>query len=58
LWSAQTISQFGSQVSGLALPLVAIFVLHASAFQVAALSAVEFAPFVLCGFSVEKRGQP
>jgi MFS family permease len=47
LWSAQTISQFGSQVSGLALPLVAIFVLHASAFKVAALSAVEFAPFVL-----------
>jgi MFS family permease len=47
LWSAQTISQVGSQVSGLALPLVAIFILHASAFEVAALSAIEFAPFVL-----------
>ena len=46
-WSAQTISQFGSQVSGLALPFVAIYVLKASAFQIAALSAVEFAPFVL-----------
>src|SRR3954471_19461991 len=47
LWSAQTISQFGSQVSGLALPFVAIFILKASAFEIAALSAVEFAPFVL-----------
>jgi MFS family permease len=46
-WSAQTISQFGSQVSGLALPFVAIYVLDATAFQIAALSAVEFAPFVL-----------
>jgi hypothetical protein len=46
-WSAQTISQFGSQVSGLALPFVAIYVLKASAFQIAALSAVEFAPFVV-----------
>lgn len=47
LWSAQTISQFGSQVSGLALPFVAIYVLDASAFEVAALSTVEFLPFVL-----------
>jgi hypothetical protein len=35
LWSAQTISQFGSQVSQLALPLAAILVLDASAFEVA-----------------------
>jgi len=47
LWSAETISQFGSQVSGLALPLVAIIVLDASAFEVAALGTVEFAPFIL-----------
>jgi MFS family permease len=46
-WSAQTISQFGSQVSALALPFVAILVLKATAFQIAALSAVEFMPFVL-----------
>ena len=46
-WSAQTISQFGSQVSGLALPFVAIYVLKATAFQIAALSAVEFFPFVI-----------
>ena len=47
LWSAETISQVGSQVSLLALPLVAILVLDASAFQVAALTTVEFLPFVL-----------
>jgi MFS family permease len=37
----------GSQVSGLALPLVAILVLHASTFAVAALGVAEFVPFVL-----------
>jgi MFS family permease len=47
LWSGQTISQFGSQVSALALPLVAILVLDASAFQVAALGVAEFLPFTL-----------
>jgi MFS family permease len=47
LWSAETISQFGTQVSGLALPLVALLVLDASAFEVAALGTVEFAPFIL-----------
>ena len=47
LWSAETISQFGSQVAQLALPLVAILVLDASAFEVAALATVEFLPFIL-----------
>jgi MFS family permease len=47
LWSAETISQFGTAISGLALPLVAIIVLHASAFEVAALATIEFAPFIL-----------
>lgn len=47
LWSAQTISMFGSQVSALALPFVAVVVLKASAFAVAALGTVEFLPFVL-----------
>ena len=37
LWSAETISQFGSQAGQLALPLVAILVLDASAFEVAVL---------------------
>ena len=47
LWSAQTISQFGSQISALALPLAAILVLDASAFEVALLGTVEFLPFLL-----------
>lgn len=47
LWSAETVSQFGSQVSALALPLTAVLILDASAFQVAALGTVEFLPFIL-----------
>lgn len=45
LWAAQTVSQFGSQISGLALPLVAIVTLDASTFQVAVLSVLGWAPF-------------
>jgi MFS family permease len=47
LWSAETISQFGSQITGLALPLVAILVLDVSAFKVSALFVLETAPFLL-----------
>ncbi len=47
LWSAETISQLGSQIGGLAVPFVAIVTLHASAFEVALLGVVQFAPFVL-----------
>jgi MFS family permease len=47
LWSAETVSQVGTQISQLALPLAAIDVLHASAFEVAALTTVEFLPFLL-----------
>jgi MFS family permease len=47
LWGAQTISQFGSQISLVAIPLVAIVTLEASPFEVAALGAVEMLPFLL-----------
>jgi len=47
LWSAETVSQFGTQFTQLALPLVAIDVLHVSAFKVATLTTVEFLPFLL-----------
>jgi MFS family permease len=47
LWSAQTISQFGSQITALALPLVALLVLDVSAFQVAVLTTVEWLPWLL-----------
>ena len=49
LWSAESVSRFGSQVSLLALPLIAITVLHTSTFQVGLLSTMEFLPFVLVG---------
>ena len=47
LWIGDTISQFGTQVSQLALPLVAIIFLKASAFEVALLGVIEFMPFLL-----------
>ena len=47
LWSAETISQFGTQVTELALPLVAIITLEVSPFEVALLGVVELAPFIL-----------
>src|ERR687895_376208 len=46
LWSAQGISAVGSQITLVALPLVAILTLDATAFEVAALTAIEFAPFI------------
>ena len=47
LWAAETVSQLGSQVTGLALPLVAVIVLKVSAFEVALLTVIEMAPFIL-----------
>ncbi|HVM58162.1 MAG TPA: MFS transporter [Gaiellaceae bacterium] len=47
LWTGQTVSQLGSQVSQLALPLVAVLVLHVSAFYVALLGTVDLLPFLL-----------
>ena len=40
LWSAQTVSQLGSQITLLALPFVAILVLKATTFEIAALGVV------------------
>lgn len=47
LWTAETISQFGTQVSLLAIPLVAVTILEASALEVALLGTIEFLPFIL-----------
>jgi MFS family permease len=49
LWTGQTISQLGSQVSALAIPFVAIDVLGASTFAVALLGVIDFLPFLLIG---------
>ncbi len=43
-WSAATISLFGSQITLLALPLTAVLMLHASAGQMGALTALEMLP--------------
>jgi len=52
LWVGQTISEAGTQVSALAVPTVAILLLHASPFQVGLLTALEFLPFPVLGLVV------
>ena len=47
LWTAETISQFGTQVSLLAIPLIAVTLLDATPFEVALLGTIEFLPFIL-----------
>lgn len=47
LWAAETISQFGTQIDDLALGLVAIIVLDATAFEVAVYGTLNFLPFIL-----------
>ena len=49
LWIGQTISAFGSQITLLALPLVAAVALHASPMEMGVLLAVETAPYLLVG---------
>lgn len=52
LWAGQTISQLGSQVSGLALPLAAVYLLHASAFKMGVLGALFTVPFLFLSLPV------
>ena len=47
LWTAATISLFGTQISLIALPFIAAVLLHAEPFEVALLGTVEFLPFLL-----------
>jgi MFS family permease len=49
LWIGETVSQFGTMISQLALPLVAILVVHASTFEVGLLTAFESAAFLVVG---------
>jgi len=46
-WSGQTVSQLGDRVSELALPLIAVTTLHASAAEVGVLTAAIWAPNLL-----------
>jgi MFS family permease len=47
LWIGQSISEFGTPVSQIAIPWIAIKTIKASAFEVATLSTVQFLPFLL-----------
>jgi len=47
LWTAETISQFGTQVSLLGIPLVALVILKVSPFEFGLLGTIEFLPFIL-----------
>ena len=49
LWLGHTISQFGTQIGMLALPLTAAVTLDAGTFQMGALTAAEYAAFLLIG---------
>ena len=52
LWTAAAISQIGSQVTFLALPLIAISLLGATPLEVGALQAVGWLPYILVGLPV------
>lgn len=47
LWSGETISQFGTQISLLAIPFVALTTLDATPFEYGLLGTIEFLPFIL-----------
>lgn len=49
LWAGQAVSSVGSNVTTVALPLVAVAVLDASTFQVAVLTAAAWLPWLLIG---------
>jgi MFS family permease len=49
LWAGETVSEFGTTISQLAIPTVAILILHAGPFQVGLLSALEFLAFPALG---------
>jgi len=47
MWTGQSISEFGSQISQLAIPLLAAVSLHASPFEFSLLGVLGFLPFIL-----------
>ncbi|WP_066517115.1 MFS transporter [Curtobacterium ammoniigenes] len=51
-WSAATVSSFGSAVSAVAVPVLVVRVLHASAFEVGLVNAAQFLPYALFGLIV------
>src|SRR5215210_2434920 len=51
LWAAQSASLFGSEITALALPLMAVVLLDATPVQMGLLAAAGTAPFLLCSLS-------
>ena len=47
LWTAETVSVFGTAITQLALPLIAATVLQVGAFEFGLLTTIEFLPFIL-----------
>ncbi|HEX9068839.1 MAG TPA: MFS transporter [Ktedonobacterales bacterium] len=52
LWAGQTVSLFGTLLSRVALPFIAVLLLHATAAQMAVLTALEVIPAMLLGLFV------
>lgn len=49
LWSGQSLAQLGSQITDLAIPVVAVLLLHASEFEVGLLNAAAVTAFLVIG---------
>ncbi|MER5350199.1 MFS transporter [Kitasatospora sp. NPDC002551] len=49
LWCGETAGKFGSSVTGVAMPLIAVSDLHASTFEIGLLSAASWAPWLVMG---------
>ena len=49
MWSGQTLSQFGSQITELALPVLAVLILNASEWEIGVLGAAQLAAFLVVG---------
>src|SRR5690606_35428598 len=49
LWTGQALSQFGEQIAGLAIPVLAVLLLNATEFEVGLLNAAAVAAFLVVG---------
>lgn len=49
LWASETVSQVGTQISLVALPVLAVTILHATPFQMGVLTALETVAFLVIG---------
>jgi MFS family permease len=52
LWAGQSVSLMGSSVTGLALPLTAIYLLHVNASQIGVLKTLQWVPYILISLFV------